>query len=149
MFVELVAYVGDELSCYQDEVANEAYLGTAPERASLRGLTPLLSYRLRNGVTAGVSVQFGIVESCQAGPLAARTVVTGAMNEPIGTPPARSAPPLVSAQAADLEPLIAWGKWMLLDTSYAASPGTQTAPRLTKVRVDLIKNYPRVGPIFA
>ncbi len=52
--------------------------------------------------------------------------------------------------AEGLEPLIAWGKRMLLDTSYAASPGSSTAPtRLAKLRADLIKEYPQVGPIFA
>jgi hypothetical protein len=38
---------------------------------------------------------------------------------------------------------------MLLDTSYAASPGSSTAPKLAKLRADLIKEYPQVGPIFA
>jgi len=52
-------------------------------------------------------------------------------------------------EAEGLEPLIAWGKRMLLDTSYAAKPGSQAAPNLSKLRSDLIKLYPQVGPIFA
>lgn len=52
-------------------------------------------------------------------------------------------------QAEGLEPLIAWGKRMRLDTSYAAKPGSQSAPKLAKLRADLIKLYPQVGPIFA
>jgi 5-methylthioadenosine/S-adenosylhomocysteine deaminase len=53
------------------------------------------------------------------------------------------------AQVGGLEPLIAWGKRMVLDTSYQAKPGSQKPPRLSKLRADLIKHYPQVGPIFA
>lgn len=48
-----------------------------------------------------------------------------------------------------LEPLIAWGKRMLLDTSYTARPGSEAPPRLARLRADLIKEYPQVGPVFA
>ena len=48
-----------------------------------------------------------------------------------------------------IEPQIAWGKRMLLDTSYQARPGAGTTPRLAKLREDLIRHYPQVGPIFA
>jgi 5-methylthioadenosine/S-adenosylhomocysteine deaminase len=48
-----------------------------------------------------------------------------------------------------LEPVAAWGKRMLLDTSYAVRPGSETPPRLARLRADLIKEYPQVGPIFA
>jgi hypothetical protein len=34
--VELLAYVGDQLSYYQDAVANEAYLETARQRISVK-----------------------------------------------------------------------------------------------------------------
>jgi 5-methylthioadenosine/S-adenosylhomocysteine deaminase len=48
-----------------------------------------------------------------------------------------------------LEEVFAWGKRMLLDTTYAARP-TTTAPRtLAQLRTDLIAQYPQVGPIFA
>jgi hypothetical protein len=48
-----------------------------------------------------------------------------------------------------LEQLFAWGKPMLLDTSYALHPGPQAAPTLAQLRADLISKYPQVGPIFA
>ena len=48
-----------------------------------------------------------------------------------------------------LEPLRAWAKRMLLDTSYAVQPGTEERPRLAQLRADLIQHYPQVGPIFA
>jgi 5-methylthioadenosine/S-adenosylhomocysteine deaminase len=52
-------------------------------------------------------------------------------------------------QRAGLEPLRAWAKRMLLDTSYAVQPGTTGLPRLAELRADLIREYPQVGPIFA
>jgi 5-methylthioadenosine/S-adenosylhomocysteine deaminase len=48
-----------------------------------------------------------------------------------------------------LEPLVAWGKPMLLDTSHRAHPSGPQPPTLTQLRADLIAHYPQVGPIFA
>jgi 5-methylthioadenosine/S-adenosylhomocysteine deaminase len=52
-------------------------------------------------------------------------------------------------QGEGLEPLVAWGKRMLLDTSYTARPSAEAPPRLSALRADLINEYPEVGPIFA
>jgi 5-methylthioadenosine/S-adenosylhomocysteine deaminase len=48
-----------------------------------------------------------------------------------------------------LESVIAWGKPMLLDTSYTAEPSDEEQPPLATLRADLITEYPPVGPIFA
>jgi 5-methylthioadenosine/S-adenosylhomocysteine deaminase len=48
-----------------------------------------------------------------------------------------------------LEALIAWGKPVLLDTSYTAEASDEQEPPLAQLRADLIKEYPPVGPIFA
>jgi 5-methylthioadenosine/S-adenosylhomocysteine deaminase len=48
-----------------------------------------------------------------------------------------------------LEPLIAWGTRMLLDTSYTAAAATDEQPPLELLRERLIAAYPQVGPIFA
>jgi hypothetical protein len=48
-----------------------------------------------------------------------------------------------------LEPLLAWGKQMLLDTSYAVRPGQDPPPTLAQLRQSLIAKYPQVGSIFA
>jgi 5-methylthioadenosine/S-adenosylhomocysteine deaminase len=57
---------------------------------------------------------------------------------------------LASAPAeAQLEPLIAWGKRMLLDTSHMVNPNGEQAPTLAQLRADLVREYPQVGPIFA
>ncbi len=50
--VELLAYVGDQLSYYQDAVATEAYLDTARQRISVRRHARLVDYRLHEGCNA-------------------------------------------------------------------------------------------------
>jgi hypothetical protein len=50
--VELLAYVGDYLSYYQDAVATEAYLGTARQRISVRRHARLVDYLMHDGCNA-------------------------------------------------------------------------------------------------
>jgi hypothetical protein len=50
--VELLAYVGDYLSYYQDAVATEAYLQTARERISVRRHVRLVDYPMHEGCNA-------------------------------------------------------------------------------------------------
>lgn len=66
--VELLAYVGDELSYYQDAVGTEAYLGTARQRISVRRHTRLVDYRLHEGCNARCWVQVAV--SADTPPLA-------------------------------------------------------------------------------
>jgi Baseplate J-like protein len=54
--VELLAYVGDHLSYYQDAVATEAYLGTARHRISVKRHARLLDYLMSEGCNARVWV---------------------------------------------------------------------------------------------
>jgi hypothetical protein len=50
--VELMAYVGDYLSYYQDAVATEAYLDTARQRISVRRHVRLVDYHMHEGCNA-------------------------------------------------------------------------------------------------
>ena len=50
MLVELLAYVGDHLSYYQDAVATEAYLDTARQRISVRRHARLVDYLHARGL---------------------------------------------------------------------------------------------------
>ena len=50
--VELLAYVGDHLSYYQDAVATEAYLDTARQRISVRRHARLVDYPMHEGCNA-------------------------------------------------------------------------------------------------
>jgi hypothetical protein len=58
--VELLAYVGDYLSYYQDAVGTEAYLGTARQRVSVRRHARLVDYRLHEGCNARAWVQVAV-----------------------------------------------------------------------------------------
>lgn len=55
--VEVLAYVADYLSYYQDSVATEAYLATARRRVSVARHARLLGYRLGEGRSARTWVQ--------------------------------------------------------------------------------------------
>jgi hypothetical protein len=50
--LELLAYAGDQLSYYQDAVANEAYLETARQRVSVRRHARLVDYHMHDGASA-------------------------------------------------------------------------------------------------
>lgn len=58
--VELLAYVGDYLSYWQDAIATEAYLNTARRRTSVRRHTRLIDYSMHDGCNARVWVQVGV-----------------------------------------------------------------------------------------
>jgi len=47
-----------------------------------------------------------------------------------------------------LEPVLAWGKPMVVDTSYSVLKTASSAPRLADLRKRLIESHPGVGPIF-
>ena len=50
--IEMLAYVGDHLSYYQDAVGTEAYLGTARKRVSVRRHARLVDYFMHDGCNA-------------------------------------------------------------------------------------------------
>ncbi|MCL4436299.1 MAG: putative baseplate assembly protein [Thaumarchaeota archaeon] len=58
MLVELMAYVGDHLSYFQDAVASEAYLETARRRVSAVRQARLLDYSVHDGCNARAWVCF-------------------------------------------------------------------------------------------
>ena len=87
VLVELLAYVADQLSYFQDAVANEAYLATARQRVSVRRHARLVDYRMHDGLSARALVHFRVAApvTIEAGtPLLTRIL------EPIGS---SSAPP--------------------------------------------------------
>src|SRR5438874_11382626 len=64
--VELLAYVGDYLSYYQDAIATEAYLGTARQRISVRRHARLLDYAMHDGCNARAWVQVRVTSDTPA-----------------------------------------------------------------------------------
>ena len=63
--VELLAYVGDDLSYYQDAVATEAYLQTARRRISVRRHARLVDYPLGEGVQARAWVCLTVADAAE------------------------------------------------------------------------------------
>jgi hypothetical protein len=56
--LELLAYVGDQLSYYQDAVATEAYINTARRRTSIRRHARLVDYPMHDGANARAWLAF-------------------------------------------------------------------------------------------
>lgn len=88
MLVELLAHAGDELSYFQDAVANEAYLETARQRNSVRRHARLLDYQMHDGLSARsflhVAVEGGSLQILPAGTPVLSTVTEQVRNR---TPP--------------------------------------------------------------
>ncbi|MGD9534376.1 MAG: hypothetical protein AB7V56_11485 [Candidatus Nitrosocosmicus sp.] len=60
MLLELVAYLGDHLSYYQDTVSTESYLGTARNRVSLKRHARLFDYYVDEGCNSRVWVHMKV-----------------------------------------------------------------------------------------
>jgi hypothetical protein len=60
MLMQILAYVGDQLSYFQDAVATEAYLGTARERISVRRHARLVDYVMHEGCNSRAWVSIAV-----------------------------------------------------------------------------------------
>src|SRR4026207_1902642 len=60
VLIELMAYVADILSYYQDRVANEAFLASATQRRSVADLLRLIDYQIDPGLAASALVHFHV-----------------------------------------------------------------------------------------
>ncbi|MHC4084376.1 MAG: putative baseplate assembly protein [Planctomycetota bacterium] len=80
--VELFAYVGDQLSYYQDAVANEAYLETARQRESIRRHARLIDYTMHDGANAQTFIQLQLTTGT-TGTLPAGTSVLSCIQTPL------------------------------------------------------------------
>ena len=60
LLVEMLAFVGDDLSWRQEDANTEAYLGRARRRASVRRLARLVDYRMSDGVNARTFVHLRV-----------------------------------------------------------------------------------------
>ncbi len=56
--LEMFAHVADQLSYYQDRVANESYLKTATQRFSVKNHADLIDYKMHNGAAATTYIYF-------------------------------------------------------------------------------------------
>ncbi len=96
--IELMAYVGDHLSYYQDAVATEAYLGTARRRISLRRHARLLDYFVHDGCNART---WASIEVASASPADGKSLPSGTLLLTQGSDPK------VAVATADLEKALA------------------------------------------
>lgn len=64
VLLELLAYAGDQLSYQQDAVANEAYLGSARQRISVRRHAKLVDYAVDEGASARAFVVANVTAPC-------------------------------------------------------------------------------------
>lgn len=60
VMIDLFAYCGDILNYYSDRIANEAFLATATQRASVLSIASMLDYKPLSQAPATVSLQFTI-----------------------------------------------------------------------------------------
>jgi hypothetical protein len=74
MLAEVMAALGDELAYYQDRVSVEAWLETATQRRSVRGLANLVDYALHDGLGATTWIDVTVAPG-PAGTIAAGTRV--------------------------------------------------------------------------
>jgi hypothetical protein len=82
--IELLAYVGDQLSYYQDAVANEAYLETARQRISVRRHARLIDYRMHDGTSACAFIHLAL-KADTAGTLPQQSQVLSRIEAPLGS----------------------------------------------------------------
>jgi hypothetical protein len=87
--LELMAYVGDYLSYFQDAVANEAYLETARQRVSVKRHARLVDYRMHDGRNAWTAVHFVV---SAAGTLPMGTALLTRVVLPLSRQPAPPGP---------------------------------------------------------
>jgi hypothetical protein len=81
--VELLAYVGDRLSYYQDAAATEAYLGTARKRISIRRHARLVDYFMHDGCNARAWVFLEVEAGTRVNLLKGTTLLTRCSSENI------------------------------------------------------------------
>jgi 5-methylthioadenosine/S-adenosylhomocysteine deaminase len=148
-----------EMKVARRELANQRYPITAQQlvamvtsgAAEVAGLSDHLG-RLEVGRVADLVVMDRLVDNayesvCQSTPAEVELVMIGGdlvygREEYIKRLPFDMA-------AARFEPVVAWGRRMLLDTSFEMNPGEKTTPRLSAIRQSLTSIYPQVGPIWA
>src|SRR5215213_10897607 len=83
--VELLAYAGDQLSYYQDAVANEAYLETARQRISVRRHARLIDYRMHDGASARTFIHLTLSPGAVGRMPAGAVQVFTHIDEPLGS----------------------------------------------------------------
>ncbi|NIM95762.1 MAG: putative baseplate assembly protein [Anaerolineales bacterium] len=122
--VELLSYVGDHLSYYQDAVANEAFLETARQRISTRRHTRLIDYQMHDGASAQAFVFFKVDSS---GTLKAKSRVLARIDIPLGS----KSPP-----HGAIIPVADWNQALKTTTAiFETVHDVQLTPKLNEIKI--------------
>jgi len=125
MLLELLAYAGDQLSYFQDSVANEAYLETARQRISVRRHARQIDYRMHDGASARAFVFF-CVDNDEVS-LPEGTQVLTRINAPLGM---SSSPPGAVIPYTDREDALAYA-----DAVFETFKPTKLRKRLNEIKI--------------
>jgi hypothetical protein len=85
--MELLAHAADELSYFQDAVANEAYLETARRRTSVRRHARLVDYAMHDGASARTVVHVALEDGAGARRLPRGTQFLTRLERPVANRP--------------------------------------------------------------
>ena len=148
-----------ELSVARRTLARQGASGEAVDRKLVRMVT---------SEAAEIAGAGGRARPARRGAAGGRPRARAALRGPVGerrSPPSPSWVELVTiggdlaygradwvgprTDSALYEPLVAWGKQMLLDTSFAAVGPSADGGGLGEIRKKLTGRYPQTGPIFA
>lgn len=101
--LELLAYMGDQLSYLQDAIANEAYLETARQRISVRRHARLIDYAMHDGLSATTFLHFTVDGNAPVTIRGQAVIRAVALPPALRQPASRLSPALQEAalQAAD------------------------------------------------
>ncbi len=112
--VELLAATGDQLSYFQDAVANEAYLETARQRLSVRRHARLVDYRMHDGRNAWTWVHLAVNVPHNLGnpalpqpPVAFVTQLSAPLAGTMQAPGTVIDPALITAERLERDPALA------------------------------------------
>jgi hypothetical protein len=125
VLVELLAYVADHLSYYQDAVANEIFLDTARQRESVRRHVKLLDYPMHEGASARTFVHLTVAT---AGLVPAGTAILTRIATPVE--PGSTTPPGPVIAAADSGPALA-----AADAVFEVTRAARVRPALNELTI--------------
>ena len=125
--VELLAYIGDDLSYYEDAVATEAYLQTARNRVSVRRHARLVGYRLHEGCSARAWVCVNVTSPVSL-PLAQSPLRGGGQ---LGRPRARRCSTRARSRPTRWPPSSSTPRWRSSPARHGLQPVVNTAARPT------------------
>lgn len=124
VLLELLAYAGDQLSYYQDVIANEAFLETARQRVSVKRHVNLIDYRMHDGASARVFIHFDVTASLF---LPKETQLLTRIDRPIGNladPPGTMIPNQLREEAL-----------RAADAVFESMHDVQMSPELNKIQI--------------